>query len=447
MTPAAGSPSLPATSAAGIAHGLVGVRGRMPSAIRRAAWFGLLALAACATPPSPASSPVAATVPASPAVCRVGPDGTRPLADRGIGGTGSPAVQTADRGIGGTGIIGVITGFASVCVAGEEVALPASLAAQIDGKPGTLDDLRAGQVVAVQAAGPAGSLLAREIAVRHVVIGPVQAVGNGMLTVAGQQVLVGDAAGSATYAVPGQFVAVSGLRQPGGLIVATRIDPAPPGPVLLRGDLVRIYGSAQIGAQVLRLPDANTTPGGFPVVVTGAMQGDVLVVDSLARDIADQSPAAYFGPSVSNFVVEGYWAAIAGGYFVSRDFVRGGRFVDEARGRGIASFSRGADGGLVGRDMPAREGGGGAGLRRGFGVAPMPNDRGPGRAQGFGGSGLGGAGGGAGFNGTGFGGTPDQGRDGPSSRFPTNGSGNGGFGGFSGQGGGLGNGPQAPMRR
>ncbi len=145
----------------------------------RPAWLVLLALAACGGPPPPPAAPSAATrVTAGPAVCRVGPDGGRPVADRGIGGTGAPNVQTADRGIGGTGIIGVITGFASVCVAGEEVALPPNLPATIDGQPGSVDDLRAGQVIAMQAAGPADSLLAREIVVRHVVIGPVQSTGD-----------------------------------------------------------------------------------------------------------------------------------------------------------------------------------------------------------------------------------------------------------------------------
>ena len=311
----------------------------------RAAWLCLLALAACSGPTAP-PLPVAATG-SSPAVCRIGPGGGRPVADRGIGGTGAPTVQTADRGIGGTGIIGVITGFASVCVAGEEVALPASLPALLDGKPGTLDDLRAGQVVAVQAAGPANALRAEEIAVRHVVIGPVQANAGGMLVVAGQQVQVGDATGSAVDARPGQFVAVSGLRQPGGAVVTTRIDPAPPGPVLLRGELVRIYGTARIGGQSLRLPEGSTIPGGFPVLATGTLQDDVLVVDSITRDLADESPAAYFGPNVTNFVVEGYLAAAAGGFFVNRDFVRGDGFRPEARGRGIAAFSRRPDGGLV----------------------------------------------------------------------------------------------------
>ncbi len=342
----------------------------------RAAWLGLLALASCARPVAPvATVPVPAT---NPAVCRVGPDGARPVADRGIGGTGAPTVQTADRGIGGTGIIGVITGFASVCVAGEEVGLPPDLPAQIDGRPGTLDDLRAGQVVAVQAGGPGGALLAREVVVRHAVIGPVQAAANGTLDVAGQHVVVGDALGSATYAAPGQFVAVSGLRQPDGVIVATRIDPAPAGPVLLRGELTRIYGTTRIGSQPVRLPDGSSIPGGFPVVVTGSMQGDVLVADSLARDVADESPAAYFGPAVSNFVVEGYLSLATGGYFVDRDFVRGEGYRTGSRGRGIATFSRRPEGGLTSSGQ--RADGSFPGADRGFGPAPVAPGGGSGGA-------------------------------------------------------------------
>ena len=235
-----------------------------------------------------------------------------------------------------------------------------------------MDDLRAGQVVAVQAAGPAESLLAREVVVRHVVIGLVQGAGDGVLVVAGQQVVVGDAKGSATYATPGQYVAVSGFRQPGGVIFATRIDPAPPGPVLLRGELVRIYGVSRIGGQTVQLPDTGI-PSGFPVVVTGKMVGNVLVADSAARDTADESPTAYFGPSVSNFVIEGYLAVVAGGYYVSHDFVRGEGYRAGERGRGIATFGRQAGGGFVAQglrmgdaDVPR------ASMGRSFAPAPLP---------------------------------------------------------------------------
>ena len=105
--------------------------------------LGMAGLAACAGPaPAPPQQQAAAS-------CRVGPDGRRPdvqpvmtargfggtgsVADRGIGGTGQMADrgfggtgQVADRGLGGTGIVGTITGFASVCVNGVEVAFDAT---------------------------------------------------------------------------------------------------------------------------------------------------------------------------------------------------------------------------------------------------------------------------------------------------------------------------------
>jgi hypothetical protein len=70
------------------------------------------------------------------------------LAERGIGGTGTPPgnPELADRGIGGTGIVGVITGFASVCVDGLEIAYDRSAAVDIDGAAGTPAALRVGQI-------------------------------------------------------------------------------------------------------------------------------------------------------------------------------------------------------------------------------------------------------------------------------------------------------------
>lgn len=360
--------------------------------VRRAAWLLLLPLACCSRP---VADPVAATPP--PAVCRIGPDGGRPVADRGIGGTGAPPVKVADRGIGGTGIIGVITGFASVCVAGEEVGLPPGVSTRIDEGPAGLDDLRAGQVVALEASGPAGALQARAIAVRHIVVGPVDAVGPGTMTVAGQMVAVGGSTGGAVAATPGQWVAVSGLRQGAGIIAATRIDPAPAGPVLVRGELVRIYGATRIGALALQLPPESLLPAGFPVAVTGRLQGGVLVADGAVRDLASESPSAYFGPLVRDFIVETEVAVVAGGYLVDRDYIRGAGFgATGTQGRAIARFTRGPDG-LVATGVRSGTVPGGA---SGGGFTPAPVVGGPGARSGL----PGGSGGGSGFPGGGSGG-------------------------------------------
>ena len=388
--------------------------------MKHAAWILLLALACCTRPVAvPPGVETASRV----AACRVGPDGAPPLADRGIGGTGGPAVQVTERGIGGTGIIGVITGFASVCVAGEEVALPEAVPTQVDGRAANLDDLRAGQVAAIQAAGPPGSLQAQRIVVRHVVIGPVQAAGPGTLTVAGQVVMTSGAAGTATAAKPGQWVAVSGLREGhGNLITATRIDPAVPGRVLIRGELIRSFGAARVGSLTVQLPERFDLPAGWPVTLTGSLRNGVLIADTAERDLASESPSAYFGPAVANFIVEGFVAEVAGGYFVDRDFIAGrlqGRSGPD--GRSIVRFERGPAG-LVAQ--PGGEGRSGSPGSSGFVPAPtVPGGMnrsvnpstggfgGLGSAEpglggpGFGGLGLGGPGlGGLGLGGLGLGG-------------------------------------------
>ena len=362
-----------------------------------------LVLASCARP----VATVVDTAP--PKLCRAGPDG-RALADRGIGGTGAPLVQTADRGIGGTGIIGVITGFGSVCVAGEEVAVSAGTPVQLDGDAAQLDDLRAGQVIALAAQGPASLLQAREVAVRHAVIGPVEAVGRGTIVVAGQTVAVSAATGAAVDAASGHWVAVSGLPG-GGVIRATRIDPATPGRVLVRGELIRIFGATRIGSLAVQLPDGMPMPAGWPVTVTGRLQGGVLVADSAVRDVASESPSAYFGPAVTSFVIETTVAGVAGGYLVDRDFVSGSGFARPGEtGRAIARFERG-QGGLVatGLQLNGDRGVGGSGEG---GLAPaFPGEvsrpsrlpaAGPGGSGGAGPGGLGS--GGLGSGGLGFGG-------------------------------------------
>ncbi|WP_241771248.1 DUF5666 domain-containing protein, partial [Acidisphaera rubrifaciens] len=139
-----------------------------------------------------------------------------------------------------TGIVGVVTGFASLCVDGLEVALPATTPVRIDGAPGRIADLRAGQLALVGSVGQGDALTAQAVSVRHEVTGPVSRVlADGQkLLVAGQTVTVTDATWRAVPARPGDWIAVSGLRTPAGDIAASRIDRAPPGRVRVHGHLL-----------------------------------------------------------------------------------------------------------------------------------------------------------------------------------------------------------------
>jgi len=316
--------------------------------------MAMLALVSC----SPATPRIMVPVASSNVgACRVGGDGGR-LTDRGIGGTGRPAVRTSERGIGGTGIIGetgiigVITGFGSVCVAGEEVALADDAGVEVDGTPASLGDLRAGHVVSLRATGHAGTLRTRAVAVRHVVIGPVEAIGPGRMTVAGQHVMLAVAPDAGIR--PGEWVAVSGLPEPDGTIAATRIDPAPPGLVLLHGILDRRLRSARIGALAIRLPNGRDQP--VMVMVTGRLRGGELVADSVAADTAAEGPAELFGSSVETFIVEGYVARSAGGYLVGGDFVSGGAGGVKPGDRSIATFTRRPGGALVSNGLRSADG-------------------------------------------------------------------------------------------
>ena len=312
-----------------------------------------------------------------PSACRASPEGGRLVADRGIGGTGAPSAQrqppdqrTADRGIGGsgapalqmpmqvadrgiggtgiggTGIIGVVTGFGSICLAGRTVELPDDVPVRMDDRPSDPASLRTGQVAAVGARKVLGALSARTIDILHTVIGPVDAASPGTLTVAGQQVHFPGATGPALDAKPGTWVAVSGLRRPDGSVEATRIDPAEPGLVTVRGELVRIYGATRIGSLGIRLPPSSNLPGGWSIVVTGHIISGVLVADTASIE-PNENPSDYFGPATTNFIVEGYITATPGGYLVNHLFVAApGSDTATPTRRGVVTFERTPDGKL-----------------------------------------------------------------------------------------------------
>jgi uncharacterized protein DUF5666 len=159
----------------------------------------------------------------------------------GIGGTGI----IADGGIGGTGIqadtvlglIGVVTGFASVCVNGVEVHYDAATLVTSNGAPSSsAGALAVGQVVAVRAVGNRVEARARAIDVLDAVLGPVTAIERpgSVLQVLGQRVrlqpstLLGPGLTREALANvrAGDSLRVSGLRRVDNSIVATWIDRA-----------------------------------------------------------------------------------------------------------------------------------------------------------------------------------------------------------------------------
>ena len=287
----------------------------------------LLALSGCV--PGPAAPPAVTD-----AACRWRPDGGPPLADRGIGGTGAPSRLT-DRGIGGTGIIGFVSGFASVCVDGQEIAYDPNVPVEIDGSAADPDALRVGQVVAISA-NPA----ATRILVRHEVSGPVEAVLDaeaGLIVVAGQRVRVSSSALGEASIQPGAWVAVSGLRSGEGTVIASRIDPRQPGPVSVRGSLITSDGKAWIGNLAVRARGGFDDRGGTYVFVSGTYSDGLLDVNAIMPDLLVSNPPAFFGAGTKQIAMASYvrfsgdTARLTGGFDVG--FAPG--FVPPNDGRGL----------------------------------------------------------------------------------------------------------------
>lgn len=278
----------------------------------------LLLLGACA-----ASVPPPMTTAAG--LCRLGPDDGPPLADRGIGGTGAPIAiadrgiggtgapaRIADRGIGGTGIVAVITGFASICLGGVEVALDPAVPVTLDGQPIAPSALRAGQLAVIDAAGSGMALAARSVELRQEVSGPVEAVGtDGRLRVAGQPVQLAATTLGERHPVVGQWLSVSGLRGPDGVVQATRLDRRAPGEVLVRGQATLRDGRLRIGGLDLQ-PNGPVEASGF-VTATGRYRAGALADARLQPDRLASDPAAAFPATTRRILVESYAVAVAGG--------------------------------------------------------------------------------------------------------------------------------------
>jgi hypothetical protein len=241
-------------------------------------------------------------------VCRIGPDGGPLVADRGIGGTGAPpASRLVERGIGGTGIVGVITGFASICLNGLEVAVDAATQIDIDGTAANVAALRVGQLAAVDATGPTDALHARHVSIRHEVSGPVEAmeIGSNALSVAGQRVVVPDNALGRGSVRLGDWASVSGLRAEDGTVVATRLDLIPPGIARLTGPLQQVDGSWRIGGVAIMPPLAGKLAAEPYAIATGQFRGGVLQDASVAPDTMMADPPVFF-PGADRLVIESY---------------------------------------------------------------------------------------------------------------------------------------------
>lgn len=225
----------------------------------------------------------------------------------GIGGTGHQPSGDG-RGIGGTGIVGTVRAFGSIWVNGVEVHYWEDQPLTIYDRPGTPKDLRVGQVVAMEARVQAGRLVADAIEVRHAVVGPIALLDRraGILHALGQRIrMPQDDPLNATLR-EGDWIAVSGIRDPAGVVVASHLDRPPEGlEAWVRGEVEGVDSSGlAIGGRRYPLPPGavpSAIPVGADLTLYGQPDGDTLQGSRMR--IGWDLP---FGGRVRSFLLEGY---------------------------------------------------------------------------------------------------------------------------------------------
>lgn len=270
----------------------------------------LLTLACCAAPQPEPPDEAAVFEPGN--ACRVGHDGGSVMADRGIGGTGvSARTRSSDRGIGGTGIFGVVTGFASICVDGMEVRFDKNVPVSVNGAAATAKQLRAGQVVVIESGGRTAAHAidqARTIAVRYEVSGPIEAIDTaaGAMVVAGQRVMVLPTTWVEGRLAAGNWITVSGLRQPDGTVMASRLDRGRPGMLFVRGRIIQEGDTTRIGGLVLHGPPVTIVKAGAFVSIVGRYADRSAEVKSIDADPLAEDPAGYFASSTGQVILQAF---------------------------------------------------------------------------------------------------------------------------------------------
>lgn len=340
--------------------------------------------------------------------------------DRGIGGTGVGApTDPDDRGIGGTGVIGTIQRFGSIVVNDLRIAYPDTATVTIDGRPAAIGDLRIGQVVRVAASRRDGRLSTALIDVVSEAAGPIERLSPTLLRVLGQSVLIGGVENGARWRV-GDAIAVSGLRRPDGIIVASLLEARPEGPMRVAGPVARAAdGRMTIGDLTLSGID--------PSFVGRRATLEGYLADGAFQVTGAESEGALIGARVRRLSVEAYVSRGAGGLRLGSGLqVVGGKGAIPAPGgvaRAFVDLVVDRDGRLIVDDVRPdrvmRPGGGGSAGTGGPGGPGGPGPGGPGPGgPGPGGPGPGGQGpGGPGPGGPGPGG-PGPGGPGPGGPGP-----------------------------
>jgi hypothetical protein len=256
--------------------------------------------------------------------------------DQGIGGTG--ITRGHDQGIGGTGIVGVIQRFGSIFVNGERISYAPNIPVRIDGEPASAMALKIGQLARVLALPQAnGSLITHGINVVSEVMGPIESVKDGEMTVLGQRII---AAGHESWRHPGTNVAVFGLRRTDGVIVSSLVEQRRDATMRVSGPLERDRDGLRIGG--LRLNGVDAALVGRRVQAEGRVTQGVMQVSRIRRDdLSDFSGA-------SRLLIEGYVRRVGSDLRFGSGYVahHGGRFESSGNARVVVNAAFDSSGGL-----------------------------------------------------------------------------------------------------
>jgi hypothetical protein len=256
--------------------------------------------------------------------------------DQGIGGTGITRGQ--DQGMGGTGIVGIIQRFGSIFVNGEHISYASDVPVRIDGEPASANALKIGHLARVLALPRAdGSLITRSINVVSEVMGPIDSVKDGEMTVLGQRVIAG---GRDSWRRPGTNVAVFGVRRTDGVIVASLVEQRRDATMRVSGPLERDRGGLRIGG--LRLSGIDAALVGRRIQAEGRVERGVMQVSRTAVDDLSGFTGA------RHLSIEGYVRRTGGnlrfgsGYVMHDD----GRSGSSSAGRVVVNATFDRSGGL-----------------------------------------------------------------------------------------------------
>ena len=237
------------------------------------------------------------------------------IGSSGIGGTGIEISDYSDNGektiidnneLNGTGIIGLITGFASICVNGIEIHYNKNTLVIMDGLPASISNLKIGQMVVVRAESSDGKAIAQQIAILHATIGPVTHVNSATNEIKVLNQTIQLQSHHVSEELYEKWVRVSGLRLASGKIIASHIQLIKPLEQSTINGLITQINPGEIiidGTRVEFSPQSwpNDLTKGMEISVSGHWNGTSILAQALYVE-----PTRKILENVQRIVMEGY---------------------------------------------------------------------------------------------------------------------------------------------